>query len=162
MATFDEPITSRYLAYLDQWREHRGFRLEERVSVFFAWLLPHVIQVEANVGSTNLIVIPEFPLYHGAIKEGGDETFRYDAVDFAVFAPMEKRAFLVELEDGYGILYRRPANYLGKGTKKLECVDRVDCETLPKWADHASQITRAHRQFGTGWTHFARKARYQI
>ena len=86
------------LQTLSQWRHLPAYQLERRVDIFFALLLPKIIQKQLSLKCEHKDIIPEFPLRKGLIcRSESNASYK---VDFAVFCQGKrvKKLVLVELK----------------------------------------------------------------
>ena len=89
------------LCLLDRWRHLPAYQLERRADILFALFLPEVL--EKRFGTSNLRLIPEFPIKKSLLPAyRGDTTAQSINVDFLAVAREEGepagQAFLVELK----------------------------------------------------------------
>ena len=87
----------RVLALLDKWRHLPAYQLERRVDVIFALFLPEVL--EKRFGTSNLRLIPEFPIKKSLLSAyRDDKTEQSINVDYLAVSEDLTRAFLIELK----------------------------------------------------------------
>jgi len=81
---------------LDQWRQLPNYQLERRADIFFAIYLPEVLHRVIGQAMSPLL-IPEFPVRHGAVH-AGDDSNRSFKIDYLALSQNRETAFFVELK----------------------------------------------------------------
>lgn len=111
---------------LDEWRNLPAYRLEHRSDIFFSLYLHDAL--EALLGThLHEVIIPEFPVQLGAIKEFMDKMRGQDnqskKIDYVAFSSDCTRALFIELKTDNGSRRASQDTYLENakkaGIKKL-------------------------------------------
>ena len=128
---------------LDEWRHFPAYQLERRVDVFFALLLPQIVEAEFGLVGDKVKVIPEFPLRKGTLNNSSSN--HSTKVDFAVFGHHRnggKHLILVELKtDNNSIIGDQLSNLddaRGVGVKEL-------VNGVVKCACHSEQMNKYYQ-----------------
>ena len=95
---------------LDEWRQLPAYQLERRADIFFAMYLERILEKVKGIKAD--LVIPEFPVRVGAVRENVPGLNRSFKIDYLVYSESMQKVYLVELKTEMASLREKQTEYL--------------------------------------------------